>query len=123
MLQGSAVVNGLLLAQYEQNASSQLKLLDTQGKLLGDIQLPAIGSVFALGGKWNRKEVFFAFHSFTIPDSVYQIDLKERGTSLWSKVDAPGIDPAQYEVKQVWFNSKDGTRVPMFVFHKKRLGA
>jgi prolyl oligopeptidase len=121
ILQGAAVVNGLLLAQYEQNASSQLKLFGTDGKPLGDVQLPAIGSVFGLGGKWNRKEVFFAFHSFTIPDSVYQIDLKGRGTSLWSKVDAPGIDPARYDVKQVWFNSKDGTRVPMFVFHKKGL--
>jgi prolyl oligopeptidase len=121
ILQSAGVVNGMLLAQYEQNATSQLKLFDTQGKLLGDVHLPAIGTVFGIGGKWNRKEVFFAFHSFTIPDSIYQIDLKDRGTSLWSKVEAPGIDPAKYEVKQVWFNSKDGTRVPMFVFHKKGL--
>lgn len=119
VLQGTMVVNGLLLAQYEKNVSSRLKLFDVQGKPLGDIQLPAIGSVFALGGKWDRKEAFFAVHSFTIPDSVYQINLKGHGTSLWSKVEAPGIDPAQYEVKQVWFNSKDGTRVPMFVVHKK----
>jgi prolyl oligopeptidase len=121
VLQGAAVVNGLLLAQYEKNATSQLKLIATDGKILGDVQLPAIGSVFGLGGKWNRKEVFFAFHSFTVPDSVYQIDLSSRSTSLWNKVEAPGIDPEKYEVKQLWFNSKDGTRVPMFVFHKKGL--
>jgi prolyl oligopeptidase len=121
VLQGAAVVNGLLLAQYEKNASSQLKLFDVDGKLRGDVGMPAIGSVFGLGGKWNRKEVFFAFHSFTIPDSIFQIDLATRGTSLWNKVDAPGIDPAKYQVEQVWFNSKDGTRVPMFVFHKKGL--
>ncbi len=121
ILQSAGVVNGMLLAQYEQNATSQLKLFDTQGKPLGDIRLPAIGSVFGLGGKWNRKEVFLAFHSFTIPDSIYQIDLKDRGTASWSKVEASGIDPTKYEVKQVWFNSKDGTRVPMFVFHKKGL--
>ncbi len=119
VLQGANVVNGQLLAQYEHNASSQLKLFTTEGKPLGDVQLPAIGSVYSLGGKWNRKEVFFGFQSFTIPDSIYQIDLKNRGTSLWGKVDAAGIDPTQYEVKQLWFNSKDGTRVPMFVFHKK----
>jgi prolyl oligopeptidase len=119
VLQGATVVNGLLLAQYEKNATSQLKLFDLQGRPLGDVQLPAIGSVVGLGGKWNRKEVFFAFNSFTIPDSVYQVNLPNRATSLWSKVEAPGIDPSQYEVKQVWFNSKDGTRVPMFVFHKK----
>src|SRR6266404_2251270 len=121
VLQGVGVVNGLLLAQYEMNASSQLKLFDTGGKALGDVQLPSIGSVFGLGGKWNRREAFFAFHSFTVPDSIYQIDLANHGTSLWSKVEAAGIDPASYEVKQLWFNSKDGTRVPMFVFHKKRL--
>jgi prolyl oligopeptidase len=119
VLQGTAVVNGLLLAQYEKNATSQLKLIATDGKMLGDVQLPAIGSVFGLGGKWNRKEVFFAFHSFTIPDSIYQINLSNRGTSLWNKVEAPGIDPEKYGVEQLWFNSKDGTRVPMFVFHKK----
>jgi prolyl oligopeptidase len=121
VLQGVGVVNGQLLAQYEKNASSQLRLLDTSGKVLGDIQLPAIGSVFASGGKWNRKEVFFAFHSFTIPDSIYQVNLSDRGSSLWAKVDAPGIDPDKYEVQQVWFNSKDGTHIPMFVFHKKGL--
>src|SRR6266496_5613745 len=121
VLQNAGVVNGLLVAQYEKNASSQLRLLDTNGKLLGDVRLPAIGSVYGLGGKWNRKEAFLAFHSFTVPDSVFQINLADRSTSLWAKVDAPGIDSEKYEVKQVWFNSKDGTRVPMFVFYKKGL--
>jgi len=119
VLQGAAIVNGLLLAQYEKNASSRLRLLDTNGTPLGDVQLPSIGSVFGLGGKWDRKEVFLAFHSFAIPDSIYQVDLATRATSLWSKVVAPGIDPAKYEVKQLWFDSKDGTHVPMFVFYKK----
>jgi prolyl oligopeptidase len=121
VLQNVGMVNGLLLAQYEKNASSQLRLLDPDGKLLGDIRLPAIGTVFGLGGKWNREEAFLAFHSFTVPDSVFQINLADRGTTLWSKVEAPGIDPEKYEVNQVWFNSKDGTRGPMFVFHKKGL--
>ena len=121
VLDGTNVVNGLLLAQYEKDVSSRLKLFDLEGKHLGDVGLPAIGTVYGIGGKWNRKEVFFAFQSFTIPDAVYQIDLNNRTTSLWGKVDAPGIDPSRYEVKQLWFHSKDGTRVPMFVFHKKGL--
>ena len=121
VLQGAAIVNGMLLAQYEKNATSELSLLTVEGKPLGDVRLPEIGSVYGLGGKWDRKEVFFAFQSFTIPDSVYQIDLSSRDTSLWSKVNAPGIEPSNYEVKQQWFKSKDGTRVPMFVFHKKGL--
>jgi len=121
VLQGTGVVNGVLLAQYEENASSQLKLFSTDGKLAGEVKLPGIGSVIGIGGKWDREEVFFAFNSFTVPDSVFQVNLGERSTKLWAKVDAPGIDPEKYEVNQLWFNSKDGTRVPMFVFHKKGL--
>jgi len=121
ILRGELIVNGQLLTQYEKNANSRLKLFSTEGKPIGDVALPAIGTVSGLGGRWDRKEVFFLFESYTIPDSVYQVDLQTRGTSLWEKVTAPGIDPDQYEVKQVWFDSKDGTHVPMFVFHKKGL--
>ena len=121
VLEGTAVVNGLLLAQYQKNAISQLALLETNGKMLGDVPLPAIGTVDGFGGKWNRREVFFRFHSFTVADSIYQIDLATRGTSLWGKVAAPGIDPEKYVVEQLWFSSKDGTRVPMFVIHNKNI--
>lgn len=121
VLQGARVVNGQLLAEYEKNVSSELKLFATDGKRFGDVELPGIGSLSGTGGKWNRKEVFFGFDSPTVPDSIYQIDLATRGTSLWDKVDAPGIDPGNYEIQQLWFTSKDGTRVPMFVFHRKGL--
>jgi prolyl oligopeptidase len=121
ILRGETIVNGQLLTRYENNASSQLQLFSTDGRPLGDISLPSIGTVSEVGGKWDRKEVFFAFKSFTVPDCVYQIDLRTRATSLWDKVKAPGIDPEKYVVKQIWFTSKGGTRVPMFVFHKKGL--
>ena len=121
ILQGTSIVDGKILAQYEKNASSQLKLFDLDGKLLGDVELPGIGTIAGLGGKWNRKETFFGFQSFTVPPSVYQIDLVSHKTSLWDKVDTPGIDPSAYEVRQLWYTSKDGTKVPMFVFHKKGL--
>jgi len=172
VLQGAAVFGGKLFAQYEQNASSQLKVFDLDGKKLSDITLPAIGTVFGTGGKWNREEMFYAFYSFTVPPSVYRVNLAEvpalsqngtpasdelqglkpaslgdwGGTAgsralpkandqarensgavsnaqgvLWGKVDAPTVDPSAYEVAQEWFLSKDGTRVPMFVVHKKGL--
>ncbi len=119
VLQGAAVFGGKLFAQYEQNASSQLKIFDLDGKKLNDLTLPAIGTVFGSGGRWDRDELFYGFQSFTFAPSIYRYDLKDGSTSLWTKVDAPSIDPAAYEVKQEWFNSKDGTRVPMFVVHKK----
>jgi len=134
VLQGVAVYGGKLFAQYEQNATSQLELLDLDGKKISDISLPAIGTVFGTGGKWNRDEMFYGFQSFTVPPSVYRLDLKPVHTetkpsgpaedvigltSLWTKVDAPSIDPSGYEVAQEWYHSKDGTRVPMFVVHKK----
>ena len=121
VLQGAAVFGGKLFAQYEQNASSQLKVLDLEGKKLSDLALPAIGSIHSSGGRWNRDEVFYGFQSFTFAPSIYRYDLKDGSTSLWTKVDAPSIDASAYDVAQEWFQSKDGTRVPMFVVHKKGL--
>ena len=119
VLQGASVTGGKLFAQYEHNASSELKVFDLGGKKLADIPLPTIGTVFAIGGKWDSNEVFFGFQSYTVPPSVYRYDLNGGKTSLWAKVDAPSIDPSAFEVQQVWYNSKDGTRVPMFVVSKK----
>ena len=119
VLQGTGVFGGKLFAQYEQNASSRLKLFDLDGKKLNDLPLPAIGTVYGSGGRWDRDEIFYGFQSFTFAPSIFRYDLKDGSTSLWTHVDAPSIDPSAYEVKQEWFNSKDGTRVPMFVVHKK----
>ena len=154
VLQGVGVYGGKLFAQYEQNATSQLKFFNLAGKTISDVALPAIGTVFGSDGRWNRDEFFFGFHSFTVPPSIYRVDLKGLGMQsvdppwlkpaselgltlhktidgagpqenleplIWAKVDAPSIDPSAYEVNQEWFHSKDGTRVPMFVVHKKGL--
>ncbi len=118
VLQGTGVFGGKLFAQYEKDASSLLKIYELDGKPFADMPLPTIGSVAGSGGKWDSKEIFFAFQSFTVPPSIYRYDLSEQKTALWDKLNAP-IDPSAYEVKQVWYASKDGTRVPMFLFHKK----
>ncbi|HEY3618490.1 MAG TPA: prolyl oligopeptidase family serine peptidase, partial [Candidatus Sulfotelmatobacter sp.] len=121
VLQGTAVFGGKLFAQYEQNATSQLKIFDLDGKKLNDLPLPALGTIFGTGGRWNRDEIFYGFQSFTFAPAIYRYDLKDNSTALWTKVDAPSIDASGYEVKQEWFQSKDGTRVHMFVVHKKGL--
>jgi prolyl oligopeptidase len=119
VLQDASVTGGKLLAQYEHNATSELKLFGLDGKKLADIPLPAIGDVFSASGRYDRNEIFFGFQSFTVPPSVYRVDLTDMKSALWAKVDAPSIDPSAYDVQQVWYTSKDGTKVPMFVVNKK----
>ena len=124
VLQGVGVIHGQLFAVYQKNVSSQLKVFNVDGSFLSDLHLPAIGSVAGLGGNWDSTEMFFGFQSYTVPPSVYRVDLNHpdfKAPLLWAKVDAPSIDPSAYEVNQVWFNSKDATKVPMFVVHKKGL--
>jgi prolyl oligopeptidase len=119
VLQNASVTGGKLLAQYEHNATSELKLFGIDGKKLADIPLPALGDVFSTSGRYDRNEIFFGFQSFTVPPSVYRVDLTDVKSALWAKVDAPSIDPSAYDVQQVWYTSKDGTKVPMFVVNKK----
>ncbi len=124
VLQSVGVTGGKLLAQYEHNATSELKLFGLDGKKLADIPLPTIGSVVSAFGRYDRNEVFFGFQSFTVPPSIYRadltkVDLSDLKSALWAKVDAPSIDPSAYDVQQVWYTSKDGTKVPMFVVNKK----
>ena len=119
VLTGAGITGGKLFTQYEHNASSELKLFSLEGKKLADIQLPAIGNVPTVGGRYDREDLFFGFESFTAPPSVYHYDLKQGKSELWAKVDAPSIDPSAFDVRQVWYTSKDGTKVPMFVVSKK----
>ena len=149
VLQNIAVVGGKLIAQYEKVAISELKMFDLEGQHATAIVIPGIGSVTGLGGAWDQPHLFFGFQSFTVPPSVYQVELPsgfsavelrstgQQGAAvptraekkeavdlrpvLWDKVEAPGIDPFRYEVQQVWYSSNDGTRVPMFIFHKRNL--
>jgi len=121
VLKDVRIFGGKLLAQYEKDASSQLKLFDLNGRGLAEIALPTIGTVSAIRGRWDRSEVFFDFVSFTVPPSVYRLEPDSPGCKIWDKVEAPGIDPSAYEAKQLWFSSKDGTKIPMFVFHRQGL--
>ena len=120
------VIGGRLVLQCEKNASSLLKVAGLDGRQTVDVSMPALGTVFGLGGEWDSRELFFAFQSFTFPPQIMRVELnsvkgKQVAGSLWTKVDAPTVSPDQYEVKQVWYSSKDGTKVPMFVVSKKGL--
>lgn len=126
VLQGIDIVGGQLLAQYEKNAASQLSVFSREGNKLADVALPALGTIAATGGQWDSNDVFYGFQSFTIPPTIYHFDVSTLGKSSqvhsakWAQVKAP-IQTDGYEVQQLWYHSKDGTRVPMFVVHKKGL--
>jgi prolyl oligopeptidase len=121
VLQNASVTGGKLFLQYEHNVAAELKLFSLDGKFLADIPQPSLGSVPGATGRYDVNEIFFSFQSFTVPPAVYRYDLTTNKTELWAKVDAPSIDPSGYDVRQEWYHSKDGTKVPMFIVSKKGL--
>jgi prolyl oligopeptidase len=119
-LTGVNLVGDRLLAHYLKDARAQVRLYGLDGKPLGEVALPGLGTVWGLGGKRKHTETFYAFTSFTTPTTVYRYDLKT-GQSAVFRAPRVGFDPSQYETTQVFFQSRDGTRVPMFLSHKKGL--
>ncbi len=119
-LNASGIVHDTLLVHYLHNASSQLKLFGLDGKPSGEIALPAIGSITGLSGRTKDTELFFGFTSFTYPPASYRYDFTTRATGDFARSPAT-IDPGAYETKQVWYPSKDGTKVSMFLVHRKDL--
>jgi len=93
---------------------------DLAGKLVRRVELPGIGTAGGFGGKREEAETFYAFTGFTTPTTVYRYDLKT-GTSELFRQPKVDFNPAEFETKQVFYTSKDGTRVPMFITHKKGL--
>ena len=115
----AAIIARKLFVHSVRNASSQLSLFDLDGKPRAQVTMPALGSIFDLGGNWNSESGFFGFISYAVPPTVFEVTLDGQ-TTEWARMES-GIDPARYQVEQLWFNSKDGTRVPMFVVSKKGL--
>ena len=120
VIEGRAVIIGRKLFVHSiRNASSQLSLFDLKGHAVAQVAMPALGSIFDLGGNWNSVSGFFGFVSYAVPPTVYEVSLNGQ-TTEWARVKS-GIDAGRYQVEQLWFNSKDGTRVPMFAVSKKGL--
>jgi len=115
----AAIIARRLFVHSIKNASSQLSLFDLNGRLEANVAMPALGSLFDLGGNWNSNSGFFGFVSYAIPPTVFEVSLSGQ-TAEWARMES-GIDAARYQVEQLWFNSKDGTRVPMFAVSKKGL--
>jgi prolyl oligopeptidase len=117
-LQNASEVNHSFIAEYLQDAHSVVRLFDLKGKATGSIELPGLGSASGFSGRTRDTETFYTFSSYTAPPTVFRYDLKTRTASVF-RAPKVAFDPALYETRQVFYSSKDGTRVPMFVTAKK----
>jgi prolyl oligopeptidase len=112
------MLNGQIVTEYLADARSMVKVVDLTGKPVRDISLPGIGSVSGFSGKRGDTETFYSFTGFTNPTTIYRLDMASGKSDIFRqpKVD---FDPAQYETRQQFFTSRDGTKVPMFIVAKK----
>lgn len=119
-LSGISLVGDRFIARYLKDAHTQVRIFDLTGKPVQEVALPGIGTAGGFSGKRADKETFYVYTSFTAPPTVYRLDLTTLKSTVWKQ---PKLlfNPAEFETKQVFFQSKDGTRVPMFISHKKGL--
>lgn len=119
-METAGMVGDHIIVEYLKDAKSQVKIFDLDGNFVREVEFPGIGSASGFSGKRNHDSTFYSFSSFNRPPSIYKYDLASGKSTLFreAKVD---FNPDDYDVKQIFFDSKDGTRVPMFIAHKKGL--
>jgi prolyl oligopeptidase len=120
VVEGLALAGGRLLVTTLEDVVPRLRLHATDGRSLGEIAFPVPGRIGWPSGRWGSDEVFFSFESFVVPTTVYRHDLGTGKRTEWWRSAAP-VASDRYETKQVWYPSRDGTRVPMFLVHRKGL--
>ncbi len=117
-LGGVQMINDQFVANYLKDAYTQIKIHDKIGRHVRDVTLPGIGSAGGFGGRQKDTETFYTFSSYNAPPTIYRYDMKT-GKSTLFRLAKVKFNPDDFEVKQAFYNSKDGTRVPMFIVHKK----
>jgi len=118
-LQSSGTAGGKIFVTYLKDVTTRAYVYSLDGKLENEIQFPGPGTGGGFGGRNDDKFVFYSFTSFNQPPTIYKYDVASRKSSVFRTVEIPGFNAGDYEVKEVFYNSKDGTRVPMFLTYKK----
>jgi prolyl oligopeptidase len=118
VIENSLLAGGDVAVQYLVDAKSEVKLFGTDGRPKATLALPGIGSVVGLSGRNDSKQLFYGFTSYLYPTTVYRYDIASGKTNTFAKPKVD-FDPSQYETKQVFYKSRDGTRVPMFITARK----
>jgi len=109
---------GYLFTNYLVDAKTEIKQYTTEGELVREVALPSIGTVYGFGGDQDEDFIYYTFTSFTYPQTIYKYDIPS-GKSVLYKQPEVDFNPDDYETKQIFYESKDGTRIPMFIVHKK----
>jgi len=120
VLSDASLVGGKIIAEYMQDAQSVVKVFDLDGEQSGTVDLPGIGTAAGFDGKFDDAETFFVYTSFDTPTTVNRLDVSTGEVSVFRQPEV-AFDPDDYVVEQVFYTSKDGTRVPMFISHRKDL--
>ncbi len=120
VLSSVTMVANRFVAVWQIDAQHRIKVYDIGGRPEADIALPGIGSIPGLSGRREHEELFYAFTSFTYPTTIFRYDFAVRGSDLFRRPQVP-FDGSRYETKQLFYSSKDGTQVPLFVTHRKGL--
>jgi len=118
VMQSAAMAGGRILIDYQVVAKSRLALFSADGKAEGEVALPALGSVSGVSARDDSETVYYGFTSFLYPESVYRHDLKQATSQVFFKPEVR-FDPSPYDLKQVFYPSKDGTQIPMFIVAKR----
>ena len=119
-LADASIVGDRIIASYLVDAKSEVRTFGLDGRRTGTVTLPGIGSVGGFGGHMDSPETFYSFTSFNRPGAVYRYDSATGQSSVFAEPRL-AFDPERYEVRQAFYNSKDGTRVPMFIIHRRDL--
>ena len=114
VLEGVSIVGGKLALRWLVNVSSQIEITALDGTLVSTVKLPGLGSATNVTGEWNGTEGWYSFSSLTRPQTIYRYDFTTGASTEWWRSPVP-FDSDRYDLRQVWYISKDGTKVPMFV--------
>jgi prolyl oligopeptidase len=120
-IQSVTTAGGKLFVTYLKDVTTRAYVHDLNGKLENEITLPGLGIAGGFGGERDAKEVFYTFNSLTEPPTIYRYDIASKRSEVFRRPAVPEYDPSQYETRQVFYPSRDGTKIPMFLVHKKGL--